>query len=112
MIYSILNFQITGYCIMVAIFYGEITNPIRMIWVELSKRNNKYSNPVFILFKYSFIGIRLVIIPYYMVYAIYYFIYKSDKVLSYMTALYIILFTIITSGNIIWSYQLLKTKNS
>ena len=112
---SILNFEISGYCIMLALFYGEITNPIRMIWIELSKRKSKYSNSVLTLFKISFIGIRHIILPYYMINAIYFFIYESvplGRVLPSMIAIYIILFTLISCGNIVWTYKLIKTKNN
>ena len=100
---------------MLAIFYGEITNPIRMLWIELSKKNSIYSNSVLTVFKVSFIGIRLIIIPYYMCNAIYYYIYESTRlknVLYPIITLYIMVFSLISYGNVIWSYKLLKTKNT
>ena len=112
---SILNFQITGYTIMLAIFYGEITNPIRMLWIELSKKNNIHANSVLTVFKVSFIGVRLIIIPYYMCNAIHYYIYESTRlknVLYPIITLYIMVFSLISYGNVIWSYKLLKTKNT
>jgi len=105
--FTSLRFDCAGVAPCIALFWGEMTNPLLSIWwIARKSKNGPLSDAVSPVFTVAFLVIRLLIVPVYVFSIIWGYLVTADLPMPFWArALLSALMALVTVGGFVWAKQ-------